>query len=81
MASASEVTQGHHTAPDYVAPGRAEIVSFSEGEDRNNIKILMFKIQNKNVLILVFSVLVIDILVIRICFEFRYSNFGFPRPS
>ncbi len=31
-------------------------------EIRNNIKTLMFKIQNKNVLILVFSVLAIDIL-------------------
>ena len=41
----------------------------------------MFKIQNKSVLFLVFSVLVIDILIIRICFEFRYSNFGFHRSS
>ena len=40
----------------------------------------MFKIQNKNGVALLFLVLIIDIFVIRICFEFRYSNFGFPPP-
>ena len=40
----------------------------------------MFKIQNKSVLLLLVPVLVIDIFVIRVCFEFRYSNFGFHRP-
>ncbi len=35
----------------------------------------MFKIQNKNNLKPQFSVLVIDISVIRICLAFRYSNF------
>ncbi len=40
----------------------------------------MFKIQNKSVLLLLVPVLVNDILVIRVCFEFRYSNFGFHRP-
>ncbi len=48
-------------------------------EIRNNTEIQMFKIQNKNSLKLQFSVLVIDIWVIRICLEFRYSNFEFPR--
>jgi len=54
-------------------------------EIRNNIKIQMFEIQNKSGQLLAYSVLVIDISVIRICFEFaahalkrvRYSNFGF----
>ena len=40
----------------------------------------MFKILNKNLMIRPFLVLVIDIFVICICFEFRYSNFGFSRP-
>jgi len=45
----------------------------------------MFEIQNKSGQLLAYSVLVIDISVIRICFEFaahalkrvRYSDFGF----
>ncbi|MCK4727420.1 MAG: hypothetical protein KAT27_00710, partial [Desulfobacterales bacterium] len=37
----------------------------------------MFKIQNKSGQLLGYSVLVIDIFVIRICFGFRYSIFGF----
>jgi len=40
----------------------------------------IFKILNKNLMIRSFLVLVIDIFVICIYFEFRYSNFGFPRP-
>ena len=39
----------------------------------------IFKILNKNIMIGPFLVLVIDIFVIYICFEFRYSNFGFSR--
>jgi hypothetical protein len=39
----------------------------------------MFKIQNKSGLVMPVSLLVIDISVIRICFAFRYSDFGFPR--
>jgi len=39
----------------------------------------IFKILNKNIMVRPFLVLVIDILVICICFEFRYSHFGFPR--
>jgi len=38
----------------------------------------IFKNLNKNIMIRPFLVLVIDIFVIRICLEFRYSNFGFP---
>ena len=55
-------------------------IRISKSEIRNNIKMRMFKIQNKNGLALLLLVLIIDIFVIRICFEFRYSNFGFPRP-
>jgi hypothetical protein len=44
-----------------------------------NIEIRIFKILNKNIMIRPFLVLVIDIFVICICFEFRYSYFGFPR--
>ena len=40
----------------------------------------IFKILNKNITIRPFLVLVIDIFGICICFEFRYSNFGFSRP-
>ena len=47
-------------------------------EIRNNIEILIFKILNKNILIWPFLVLVIDIFVIFICFEFRYSISDFP---
>ena len=54
-------------------------IRISKPEIRNNTEIGMFKIQNKNSLKLQFSVLVIDISVIRICLEFRYSNFEFPR--
>ncbi len=50
----------------------------SKSEIRNNIKIRMFKIQNKDGLVLLFSVFVIDIFVIRnlfraSIFEFRIS--------
>ena len=44
-----------------------------------NIEIRIFKIINKNIIIRSFPVLVIDIFVICICLEFRYSNLGFPR--
>ena len=40
----------------------------------------IFKILNKILMIRSFLVLVIDIFVICIYFEFRYSNFGFSRP-
>ncbi len=39
----------------------------------------MIKIQNKNIVEQLFHVLVIYILVIRICLDFRYSDFGFAR--
>jgi hypothetical protein len=39
----------------------------------------IFKILNKNLMIESFLVLVIDILLICICFELRYSDFGFSR--
>jgi hypothetical protein len=39
----------------------------------------IFKILNKNIMMRPFLVLGIDIFVICICFEFRYSNFGFSR--
>ena len=52
-------------------------IRISKSEIRNNIKMRMFKIQNKSGLALRFLVLVIDIFVIPICFEFRYSNFVF----
>jgi len=45
-----------------------------------NIEMRIFKFLNKNIMIRPFLVLVIDIFVICICFEFRYSNFGFSRP-
>jgi len=38
----------------------------------------MFKIQNKGELVALLF-LMIPVSVIGICFEFRYSNFGFPR--
>jgi hypothetical protein len=39
-----------------------------------------FQNSKQNLMIRPFLVLVIDVFVICICFEFRYSNFGFSRP-
>jgi hypothetical protein len=41
---------------------------------RNNIEIQMFKIQNKSAQLLGYSVLVIDIFVIRICFGLPWRD-------
>ena len=38
-----------------------------------------FQNSKQNFMIRLFPVLIIDIFVICICFEFRYSNFGFTR--
>jgi hypothetical protein len=54
-------------------------IRISKYEIRNNLEMRIFKILNKNLMIRSFLVLVIEILVICICFEFRYSNFGFSR--